>query len=393
MKPVSRALEGFGTTIFATMSALSQECDAINLGQGFPDEDGPEDVRSLASDAILNGPNQYPPMAGLPALRQAVAQSNRRFYGIDLDWQTETLVTSGATEALTASLLGLLNPGDEVVLIEPAYDCYLPIIRLAGAVPRFIRLSPPEWDFPIERLRQVISKKTKALILNTPMNPTGKVFSYNELEEISRILREYDCYAICDEVYEHLVFDGVDHIPLMSLPGMAERTVRVGSAGKTFSLTGWKVGYLSGPPPLIAAIARAHQFITFTTPPNLQMAVAYGLNKNDDYFDGLAHDMAERRDILVSGLEGLGFSVSPVGGTYFVVADISSIGFVGPDVEFCKEITRQARVAAIPLSAFYDGTGPENFVRFCFCKRKDVLAEAVSRLESFFSLERSKGTA
>lgn len=393
MKPVSTALEGFGTTIFSTMSALAEEHGAINLGQGFPDEDGPADVRSVASDAILQGPNQYPPMAGLPELRQSVAQNSQRFYGIDVDWRTETLVTSGATEALTASLLGLLNPGDEVVIIEPAYDCYLPIIRLAGAVPRFIRLSPPEWDFPIEDLRRAVSEKTKALILNSPMNPTGKVFNINELKYISNILIENDCYAICDEVYEHLTYDGLDHIPLRSLPGMAERTVRIGSAGKTFSLTGWKVGYVSGPAPLIAAITRAHQFITFTTPPNLQIAVAYGLQKDDAYFRGLADGMQDRRDILVSGLGGLGFSVSPVGGTYFAVADIRSIGFQGTDFEFCEAITRQARVGAIPVSAFYEENGPENFVRFCFCKRREVLAEAVSRLESFFSLERGKGSA
>ena len=393
MKPLSRALEAFGTTIFSTMSALCEEHGAINLGQGFPDEDGPLDVRGVASDAIMEGPNQYPPMAGLPTLRQSVAQHNQRFYGIETDWRTQTLVTSGATEALAASLLGLLNPGDEVVIIEPAYDCYLPIIRMAGAVPRFVRLSPPDWGFPVEELRRTVSEKTKAIVLNSPMNPTGKVFSYNELNEISKIVVHFDFYAICDEVYEHLTFDGLNHVPLMSLPGMAERTVRVGSAGKTFSLTGWKVGYVSGPATLITAITRAHQFITFTTPPNLQMAVAYGLQKEDAYFRDLADGMQARRDILVSGLEAIGFSVSPVGGTYFAIADIRSIGFEGNDFEFCDTITREAGVGAIPVGAFYEGAGPRNFVRFCFCKRKEVLVEAVRRLESFFSLERRKGSA
>lgn len=393
MKPVSRALEAFGTTIFSTMSALCEEHGAINLGQGFPDEDGPADVRSVASDAIMEASNQYPPMAGLPQLRQSVAQHNKRFYGIETDWRTQTLVTSGATEALTASLLGLLNPGDEVVIIEPAYDCYLPVIRMAGAVPRFIRLLPSDWDFPVEELRRTVTEKTKAIVLNSPMNPTGKVFNHNELGEISKILVEYDVYAICDEVYEHLIFDGVGHVPLMSLPGMEERTVRVGSAGKTFSLTGWKVGYVSGPATMITAITRAHQFITFTTPPNLQKAVAYGLQKEDAYFRDLADGMQARRDILVSGLKAIGFSVSPVGGTYFAIADIQPIGFEGSDVEFCETITREAGVGAIPVSAFYEEAGPQNFVRFCFCKRKEVLIEAVRRLESFFSLERRKGSA
>ena len=393
MKPLNAALEAFGTTVFSTMSALCEKYDAINLGQGFPDQDGPEDVRGVASNALLKGPNQYPPMTGLPMLRQSVAENNYRFYGIEVEWQTETLVTSGATEALTASLLGLLNPGDEVVIIEPAYDCYLPIIRLAGAVPRFIRLSPPDWRLPIQELRRIVGQKTKAIVLNSPMNPTGKVFSYSELNEISEILVDNDCYAICDEVYEHLIFDGAKHIPLMRLPGMAERTVRVGSAGKTFSLTGWKVGYLSGPASMIAAIARAHQYITFTTPPNLQMAVAYGLQKDNTYFEGLAAGMQAKRDALVSGLESIGFSVSPVGGTYFAVADIRSVGFEGTDDEFCQMITRQARVGAIPLSAFYEEAGPKNFVRFCFCKREEILAEAVDRLDRFFSLERGKGSA
>lgn len=384
LKPVNTALEGVGTTIFTVMSALAQEWGAINLGQGFPDEDGPADVREEAARAVVDGPNQYPPMAGLPELRRAVSENNKRFYGFDVDWKTQVLITSGATEALTASLLALLNPGDEVVLFEPAYDSYLPIVQLAGARARFVRLSPPDWSLPVEALRAAIGPDTKAVVLNSPMNPTGKVFNKKELSEISKLIVENDCYAICDEVYEHLVFDGLSHIPLMSLPGMAERTIRVGSAGKTFSLTGWKVGYLTGPARLIEAVGRAHQFITFTTPPNLQHAVAYALAKDEAYFKGLAADLQGKRDLLVDGLMGIGMKISPAQGTYFVNADIRSLGYDGTDSEFCTMITREARVAAIPVSAFYAEDGPRHLVRFCFCKRRDVLGEAVGRLAAFF---------
>lgn len=384
MKSFNAALEDVGTTIFTVMSTLANECGAINLGQGFPDEDGPEDVRAEAARAVIDGPNQYPPMAGLPELRRSVGENNMRFYGLDMDWKTQILVTSGATEALTASLLALLNPGDEVVLFEPVYDCYLPIIRLAGARARFVRLSPPQWSLPIDALRAAVGPNTKAVVLNSPMNPTGKVFNKNELLEISKVIIENDCYAICDEVYEHLVFDGLSHIPLMSLPGMAERTLRIGSAGKTFSLTGWKVGYLSGPAQMIEAVSRAHQFITFTTPPNLQRAVAFGLAKEEAYFDGLAADLQIKRDMLVSGLAGIGMDVAPSHGTYFVNADIRSLGYEGTDSEFCAMITREAGVAAIPVSAFYAENGPRHMVRFCFCKRGEVLEEAVERLAAFF---------
>lgn len=245
MKQTNSILSGYGTTVFTVMTALANEHGAINLGQGFPDWEGPEDIRRIAAETVMAGPNQYPPMQGIPELRQAVAEHDRAFYGIDADWQSEVIVTSGGTEALTASLLGLLNPGDEVVLIEPLYDSYLPIVRMAGAIPRLVRLEPPHWSLPRQALEEAFSERTKLLMLNSPMNPTGKVFNRDELAFIADLVRRYDAFAVCDEVHEHLVYDGVPHVPLMTLPGMRDRVVRVASAGKTFSLTGWKVGYIT----------------------------------------------------------------------------------------------------------------------------------------------------
>jgi aspartate/methionine/tyrosine aminotransferase len=322
-------------------------------------------------------------MPGLPALRQAVAEHNKRFYGLDVDWASQVLVTSGATEALTASLLALLQPGDEVVLVEPVYDSYLPIVRLAGATARMVRLHPPEWSLDESDLAQAFGPRTKLMVLNSPMNPTGKVFSADELALIARQAQEHDVYVLCDEVYEHLVFSGARHVPLMTLPGMAERTLRVGSAGKTFSLTGWKVGYVTGPASLIGTVAKAHQFITFTTPPALQAAVALGLRKPDDYFAGLAGSLEGKRDRLVAGLEAVGFDVLPACGTYFVTADFRRLWDRGDDAAFAKALVRKARVGSVPVSAFYPGEGPRHLVRFCFCKRDEVLDEAVSRLQAF----------
>ncbi len=384
MKPVNEVIDRLGTTIFTVMSAHSVEHGAINLGQGFPDEDGPADVREAAARAVMDGPNQYPPMMGLPALRQAVAAHNSRFYGLDVDWQSQVLVTSGATEALTASLLALLRPGDEAVLIEPVYDSYLPIVELAGAVPRMVRLRPPEWSLPEAELRAAFGPKTKLLVMNSPMNPTGKVFSEAELALIAGLARAHDAYVICDEVYEHLVFSGARHVPLMTLPGMAERTIRIGSAGKTFSLTGWKVGYLTGAAPLIEAVARTHQFVTFTTPPALQAAVAHGLGKDDGYFHGLSGVMERKRDRLVAGLREAGFDVLPGMGTYFAVADFRPLWNGGGDADFAVKLVREARVGSIPVSAFYPQDPPTHMVRFCFCKQDEVLDEAIARLKAFF---------
>ncbi|MSP83805.1 MAG: aminotransferase [Alphaproteobacteria bacterium] len=384
MKPTNRVFGGLGTTVFEVMSGLAREHGAINLGQGFPDVDGPEDVRRAAADATMEGPNQYPPMLGIPELRQAIAGHNRRFYGLEVDWRTETLVTSGATEALGSCLMGSLNPGDEVVLIEPMYDSYLPIIRLVGAVPKVVAVEAPGWTLPREKLAAAFSSRTKALVLNSPMNPVGKVFDRDELGFIADLVVRHDAVAICDEVYEHLVFDGLPHIPLMTLPGMRERTLRIGSAGKIFSLTGWKVGWVTGAPKVLESVAKAHQFLTFTTAPNLQRGVAYGLGKADDYFQDLAGEQQRKRDLLGKGLARIGFDVLPSGGTYFISADFRPLGFNGTDVDFCRHITAEAKVAAVPVSAFYDGEPVRHLARFCFCKRDEILTEAVERLAWHF---------
>jgi N-succinyldiaminopimelate aminotransferase len=385
MKTPNTLLANTGTTIFTVMSALATQHGAINLGQGFPDTEGPADVVRAAADALLDNRNQYPPLTGVAELRTAVAATNKRFYGLDLDPVTEVCVTSGATEAITASLMALLNPGDEVVLIEPLYDTYLPVVRMLGAIPRLVRLQPPKWELPRAELAAAFGPKTKAILLNTPMNPTGKVFTAAELAFIADLLVRHDAYAVCDEVYEHLTFDGWKHIPLMTLPGMRERCLRIGSAGKTFSLTGWKIGYVSGPAALVQIVAKAHQNLTFTTPPNLQRAVAVGLGKPDAYFEALGSELAARRDRLSEGLSRIGFGVLPAQGSYFVTADFTPLGFVGDDVAFCRHITEAAKVTAIPVSAFYEGDAPRHYARFAFCKRFDVLDEAVARLAAHFA--------
>jgi aspartate/methionine/tyrosine aminotransferase len=386
---VNALLAGTGTTIFTVMSALAVQHGAINLGQGFPDVEGPADVVQAAADALLDGRNQYPPLTGVPELRAAVAQANRRFWDLDIDPVAGVVVTSGATEALTACLMALLNPGDEVVLIEPLYDTYLPVVRMLGAVPKLVRLEPPDWSLPRTALAAAFGPRTKALMLNSPMNPTGKVFSGDELEYLAGLVKWHDCYAVCDEVYEHLVFAPARHVPLMSLPGMAERCLRVGSAGKTFSLTGWKVGYVSGPNALVSVVAKAHQNLTFTTAPNLQRAVAAGLGKDDAYFAALAETLAAKCARLSAGLERIGFRVLPTSGSYFVTADFSALGFDGDDLAFCRHITEHAGVAAIPVSAFYEGDAPTQWVRFAFCKKDEVLDEAVARLARHFGRVRA----
>jgi len=384
-KPIANnVLGGYGTTIFEVTSALALEHNSINLGQGFPDVDGPEEIRRIAAEALMDGPNQYPPLMGIPELRQAVAAHNKRFYDLDVDWQSEVMITSGATEALCDCFMGLLNAGDEVVLIEPLYDSYLPIIRHVGAVPKLVRVEPPHWKLPYEDLEKAFSDKTKLLVLNSPMNPSGKVFSKDELEFLASLVQKHDCYVVCDEVYEHLVFDQHKHHPLMTLPGMRERCLRIGSAGKTFSLTGWKIGYITAPPALMQAVAKAHQFVTFTIPPNLQKAVAAGLAFPDSYYREFTASMQAQRDILAKGLEDVGFGVLDSQGTYFLTVDFSGLGFDGDDAEFCQYITVEAGVTAVPTGAFYQQNGPKNFVRFCFCKQPALLNEAVDRLRKFF---------
>lgn len=372
-----------GTTIFEVMSRLAAEHRAVNLGQGFPEGLEPPFLVEAAARAMAEGPHQYPPMLGLPALRQAVAEHDKRFYGLDIDWQSEVMVTSGATEALADCLFGLISPGDEVVVLEPFYDSYLPIIRRAGGIPRIVRLTPPDWALPRAELEAAFSAKTRLMILNSPMNPTGKLFGEADLGFIADLLLRHDAHAICDEVYEHLSYGGRRHIPLMSLPGMRGRVLRIGSAGKTFSVTGWKVGYVVAAPDLLKPVIKAHQFLTFTTPPALQRAVAEGLATGDDYYRTLTADLERRRDFLDAGLRRVGFDVLPCHGSYFLSADIRPLGY-SDDVEFCRMLTIEAGVAAVPVSAFYETDPPRHYARFCFAKLDETLAEAVRRLEAFF---------
>ena len=395
MKPQNSLLSGTGTTVFTVMSALAQEHGAINLGQGFPDHDGPEDVVRAAAEALLDGRNQYPPMPGLPELRRAVSHHNRRFYGIEADPLSEVVVTSGATEAITACLMAVLDPGDECVLIEPLYDTYLPVVKLLGAVPKLVRLQPPKWELPRAELAAAFGPRTKAVLLNSPMNPTGKVFTAAELAFVADLVARHDCYAVCDEVYEHLTFDGWRHIPLMTLPGMRERCMRVGSAGKTFSLTGWKVGYVTCDRSLAPNVAKAHQNLTFTTAPNLQRGVAVGLMKEDSYFRGMAASLQAKRDLLAAGLAGLGFGVLPTQGSYFITADFRPIGFAGDDVAFCRTLTEEAGVTAIPVSAFYadPARAPNHYARFAFCKNEAVLDAALERVRGWLGARGSVLTA
>jgi N-succinyldiaminopimelate aminotransferase len=313
-----------------------------------------------------------------------VAAHAKRFYGLDVNWRDEVMVTSGGTEALAACFFGLIEPGDEVVLIEPLYDSYLPIVRRAGGIPKLVRLTPPGWELPRAALEAAFSSKTKAIVVNSPMNPTGKVFTLDELSFIADLAKKHDAYVICDDVYEHLIFDGRKHIAMMTLPGMRDRCLRIGSAGKAFGLTGWKVGYVTGNAQLLLPMAKAHQYLTFSTAPNLQRAVAYGLAKDAAYFDDLANDLQRKRDFLSDGLRKLGFGVLESQGTYFVNADFKAFGFKGNDADFCRHLTIEAGVTPIPVSAFYEGPGPDTIIRFAFCKEDSTLVEALARLSRYF---------
>lgn len=385
MKAANSILSSYGTTVFEVMSRLAIEHKSINLGQGFPDDFGPDQVLAKASEALFDIPNQYPPMLGVPELRQAVAQHGKRFYNLDIDWQTQVMVTTGATEALAATFFGLIEPGDEVVLIEPCYDCYMPIIRRAGGICRTIQLQPPQWNLDVTALAAAFSEKTKLLVLNSPQNPASKVYRQDELEAIAKLAQAHDVVVVCDEAYEHIVYDDHSHTPLMTLPGMAERVVKIGSAGKTFSVTGWKVGYITTHPNLLAPIAKAHQFLVFTTAPNLQRAVAFGLTQDDDYFDNLATTLASKRDRLSRGLAGTGLKPIDCAGTYFLFADFAELDFDGDDVAFCTYLTTEVGVTAVPVSAFYSQNGAADTVRFCFSKQDDVLDAAVDRLRRHFT--------
>lgn len=368
------------------MSALARRHGAVNLGQGFPDEDGPAELIDAAIRALKAGPNQYAPVQGVPELRKAIARSNKRFYDLDIDWESETLVTAGATEALAAAFLAFLQPGDEAVLVAPCYDSYAPIVEAAGAAAKYVRLAPPLWRIERAAFDAAITSKTRVIAMNTPHNPTGRVLTRDELQIIADVAIERDLVVICDEVYEHLIFDGRPHIPLMTLPGMRERCVRIGSAGKTFSMTGWRIGYASGPERLITGMMKAHQFVAYTCPPHLQFAVAEGLSMGDDYFERFVAAMTLKRNRIVEGLKGVGFDVLACEGTYFATVDIRSVGRADDD-GFCREITEKAGVAAVPVSAFYradDREAPRGYARFCFCKKPGVLDEALTRLKAYF---------
>ena len=376
---MNSVLAGLPTTVFEVMSRLARETGAINLGQGFPDDPGPEDVRARAADAVVNGWNQYPPMLGLPELRKAVAEHYALHQGLDLDAESEVMITSGATEAIAGALFALIEPGDEVVLFQPMYDAYLPLVRRAGGVPRFVTLTPPHWRLTEEALAAAFSPRTKVVLFNNPLNPSAVVCGREDLALLASFCERFGAIAICDEVWEHIVLDGRRHVPLMSLPGMRERCVKIGSAGKIFSLTGWKVGFVSAAPDILRVLAKAHQFLTFTTPPNLQSAVAYGLGKEMAYFEGMRRDFARSRDRFTQGLRSLGLSVLPSEGTYFVNIDIAPLG-EEDDVAFCKRLVAERGVAAIPVSAFYHENPVRNVVRFCFAKKDATLDGALERL-------------
>jgi len=373
-----------GTSIFEEMSRLAVAHASINLGQGFPVGLEPPELMDAAAHALRHGSHQYPPMMGLPELRQAVAASSRRFLGIEVDWQSEVLVTSGATEALADCFLGLLNYGDEVIVFQPAYDSYGHAIRRAGGVPVPIRLEPPEWNLPRQRILDAITPRTRLVVINTPMNPIGKIFDADELTFLADLLDHHDLIAVCDEVYEHITFDGHSHQSLMSLPQARHRSLRIGSAGKTFSVTGWKVGYVTATAALLGPVARAHQYQTFATPPLLQSAVAHGLSLGDDYFAGLKSTLQQRRDVLADGLRSLGAEVLPCHGTYFLcVAAGASLGNPDDDVALCRRLTVEAGVTPVPVSSFYAGRDVRSHVRFCFAKEPTVLSEAVARLATW----------
>jgi N-succinyldiaminopimelate aminotransferase len=387
---LARRLQPFTTTIFATMSELALATGSINLGQGFPDTDGPEELREVAISAIREGRNQYPPSQGVPELRQAVATHQNDWYGLDLDPDTDVLVTVGATEALAATFLALCEPGDEVVMFEPTYDSYAADAAMAGAVPRLVRLHPPDWHFHADELAAAFGPRTKAVLLNSPHNPTGKVFSAQELGQVAALCRAHDVLAVTDEVYEHLVFDG-SHVPLATLPGMGERTLTISSGGKTFSFTGWKVGWATGPAPLVSAVRAAKQFLTYTSGAPFQLGIARGLSMAPDRIRAFGAALNAKRDLLCDGLSKLGFIVYRPAATYFATTDIAALAPGLQAYDFCRALPARCGVVAIPSSVFYGApasagagagpsTGGETLVRWAFCKRDEVLEEALDRL-------------
>jgi N-succinyldiaminopimelate aminotransferase len=391
MRPLpARRVAGFGTTIFTEVTRLATEHGAINLAQGFPDFDGPDFVKEAAIAAIRAGRGQYARMTGIPEVHEALAAKYRRDYGLDYRAGDEITVTSGASEAIFAVIQGICDPGDEVVLFEPYYDSYKASVRMAGAVPRFVTLAEPDWSFDLAAVERAVNDRTRAIFVNTPHNPTGKVFSQAELEGIARLCVERDLVCITDEVYEHMVYEG-RHVPMATLPGMRGRTITISSFGKTFSLTGWKIGWAMAPPALSSAVRAAHQFITFATATPLQHGAACALSAGPEYYEGLLAAYRARRDYLVGALAAIGFGVRAPAGTYYVCADFRRFGFEN-DVAFCRHLVENVGVAAIPPSAFYDDPAQgRGYVRFAFCKERRTLEAAVERLNSLSPLGSGPG--
>ncbi len=377
MNPLYAALP---TTIFETMSALARETGAVNLGKGFPEEDGPLALREIAARALIEGPNQYPPMRGLPSLREAVAAHYAAHQGVALDWTHEVTITSGATEALAAAFLALLTPGDEAIVFAPSYDSYAPMLRRAGAVVREVPLAPPAWRIDRDALAAVVNDRTRVIVVNTPHNPTGALLHDEDARHLETLCAARDVVLVSDEVWEHVTFDGVAHKSLLSWPGLRTRCVKIGSAGKMFAMTGWKVGFVCASPPLTEAIAKAHQFLTFTTPPNLQTAAAAGLALPNDYFTAMRADLQRARDRLAHGLTQAGFRCLPAQGTYFLTVDLAASGVAATDAQFAFRAVKEEGVAAIPLSAFYDAAPETRFIRLCFAKRDATLDRGAERL-------------
>ncbi|WP_272950268.1 pyridoxal phosphate-dependent aminotransferase [Nocardioides cynanchi] len=372
-------LDGIPTTIFTTMSQLAVRTGAVNLGQGFPDSDGPASVLEAAREAISAGANQYAPGNGVAVLRQAIARHQQRHYGLDLDPDSQVLVTTGCTEGIAAALLGLVDPGDEVIVLEPYYDSYVAMIQMAGGVRRVVTLRAPDYRLDADELRAAVTPRTRFVLLNSPHNPTGTVLTRAELQAVADVATEYDLVVITDEVYEHLTFDDHEHVPLATLPGMFDRTLTLSSAGKSYSVTGWKVGWATGPADLVSAVLAASQWLTFTSGAPLQPAVAHGLDQEPDWPRALGRDLQARRDLLCDGLAGLGLDVRRPEGTYFALTDISALGWAD-GMEFCLALPERAGVVAIPAQPFHDTHAGDHLVRWAFCKEAGVIEEALRRL-------------
>ena len=379
---LARRLRSVPPTIFSEMSALAVRTGALNLGQGFPDRDGPSGAVEVAVEALRAGRNQYPPGAGIPELREAVAEHQRRHYGIELDPTREVVVTAGATEAIAAAVLAFVDPGDEVVLLEPYYDSYVACIEMAGGVRRPVTLRAPDFRLDVDALRAAVTDRTRVLLLNTPHNPTGTVLTREELTAVAEVAVEHDLVVVTDEVYEHLLFDGRTHVPVATLPGMAERTLTISSAGKTFSFTGWKVGWATGPEELVQTMMAAKQWLTFSNAAPLQPAVAHALRHETGFFEQLAKELQAKRDLLVDGLRTLDVAVYPSQGTYFVTTDVRVYGY-DDSLAFCLALPERAGVVAIPSQVFYDDAEEgRHLERWAFCKETDVVEEGVRRLRA-----------